>query len=830
MGLIGLFALLLFLEFPGSWLMDPDETRYAEIPREMLATGDYVTPRLNGSVYFEKPPMLYWLNAGSMALLGETPFAARLPTRLATLGTAFLLLFLVTSSATPNAGLWAALIFLSAPLSFALGRINLTDGVLTFFMTWSFLALRAYLRRIDAAQRTWPIELALGTGVGLAVLTKGLIGILFPVMALIVWAAIHKKFNTIPRLLFSWAPVVFWAICLPWFSAVAKANPGFLDFFFIHEHFLRYATKVAARPGPPYYFIVAFLLGFLPWTLLFLNAVRPYLRLQRSMWRDHMDESFFLIWFLSILVVFSLSRSKLIPYILPAIPAAAVLVGHSLATNAGLRIPWRVQAPVYLVVAVVIAAASAMESGFFGAAGLRAHAVAIAFLLVGSAWLGNFISQDHPFGGHAAHLFSWAGIYFVLALALPRLADYYSDQNLAVIARQTPSDVNVCYETFSNSFPWVQKAYVPVAKYDGEFPSLGERSPVLFWNHDDFFSRWNSSERLVVVIRKRSLDHFASSARKPFVLATSRRSALIANFDARSKNKTAANAGTPSASVVETPFERETVSELIRASDDDHAAGVVVSSAPPAGSDVSLVPPPVSVVSVIDFNVDDAPKRFLMSRGTRNALVLIGALAVIGSQDQTLQKKFPRFLSHTFGEWSPESFGERGNIERFGRLPGAAQVAGGFYVAGALTGSVTARRVGVLALEAKLANDLVTRSFKHAIGRERPGSTSSDGDEFKPFGSADSFPSGHTSSAFALATVVADNYESKWVKFASYGLAMAVGLGRINQGAHWASDVAGGALVGIGVGKLISGLERRKGWSRALYFEGNGVSVKKRFQ
>lgn len=529
--LIALFTFLLFLELPGSWLFDPDETRYAEIPREMLATGDYVTPRLNGSLYFEKPPLLYWLNAGSMALFGQTPFAARLPTRLATLGTAILLILFLSSSA-PNAGLWAALIFLSAPLSFALGRINLTDGILSFSMTWAFLALRAYLQRSEKYQRTWPAELALGTGMGLAVLSKGLIGIVFPVLVLVLWAAIHGQWGQVTRLLFSWAPVVCLAISLPWFVLVEKANPGFCRFFFIHEHFLRYATTEAARPGTLYYFALTFFLGFLPWSLLFIKAVWPLMTLRRKIWRRYPDESFFFLWFLSILIFFSISESKLIPYILPAFPAACALVGKKLGREPELSIPWKIQAPLYLMIAAGITVASTIKSVIFATYDLEIHAILIAMFLVGAAGAGVILSKKKSFLGHATHFFSWSGVYLVLVMAVPRLAEHYADYGLASKAQQTPSAYKVCYETFSNSFPWVQKAPVPVAKYAGEFPSIGERLPSLFWNQEQFFKRWNSPERLVVIVRKKSLEHFASSPRKPVILAANRRSFLVANFDA----------------------------------------------------------------------------------------------------------------------------------------------------------------------------------------------------------------------------------------------------------------------------------------------------------
>lgn len=231
-----------------------------------------------------------------------------------------------------------------------------------------------------------------------------------------------------------------------------------------------------------------------------------------------------------------------------------------------------------------------------------------------------------------------------------------------------------------------------------------------------------------------------------------------------------------------------------------------------------------------EADFDDAPRKPTFNNKAFKSLALVGALGLLASQDQRLESKVPHFFSNAFGSLDPHDFGKRGtSLERLGRMPGAAQVAGGFYLTGVLTGSVNARKVGVLALEAKIANDIVTRGLKMSFGRKRPGSSSSDGDEFKPFGKTDSFPSGHTASAFALATVVADNYEQPWVKFTSYGLASLVGVSRINQGAHWASDVAGGALVGHVVGKMISRWERRHGWNRHLYFNGNNVSWKKEF-
>ena len=137
-----LLVVVAVLEPEGSGLAEPDETRYAEIPREMLASDDFVVPRLNGLPYFEKPPLLYWVNAASMRALGPTPWAARLPTRLAGIGT-MILVVLAAGGFRRREGLGAGILLLASPLGFLMARTNLTDGLLTFFFTATLLSGRS---------------------------------------------------------------------------------------------------------------------------------------------------------------------------------------------------------------------------------------------------------------------------------------------------------------------------------------------------------------------------------------------------------------------------------------------------------------------------------------------------------------------------------------------------------------------------------------------------------------------------------------------------------------------------------------------------------------
>ncbi|MFY9550389.1 MAG: phospholipid carrier-dependent glycosyltransferase, partial [Thermoanaerobaculia bacterium] len=332
-----LLAAMVWLEPAGSGLAEPDETRYAEIPREMLAAGDLLVPRLNGVPYFEKPPLLYWVNAASLSLFGETPWAARLPTRLAGMGTVLLLLL---AAHRRGGGLSAGVFFLAAPMGFLFSRTNLTDGLLTFFFTATLLAGRAAVLRREAGRPWLGMAALAGAAAAGGFLTKGLVAIVLPGAILLLWSVSTGRFVPLLRaLVLSPAPVVFVALTAPWFLAVERRHPGFLDFFFVREHLQRFATKAAKRPGPITYFVPVFLLGFLPGLPFFASGA------WRTIRRKGDEEGlFYLLWFGVVFVFFSLSRSKLPPYLFPAIPAAAVLAARGMEEAGRSRRLWTIQA------------------------------------------------------------------------------------------------------------------------------------------------------------------------------------------------------------------------------------------------------------------------------------------------------------------------------------------------------------------------------------------------------------------------------------------------------------------------------------------------------
>jgi 4-amino-4-deoxy-L-arabinose transferase-like glycosyltransferase len=472
---LALFSALLFIERPASWLGDPDEARYAEIPQRMLATGDYVTPRLNGSDYFEKPPLLYWANALSMKWFGDSPYAARLPTRCATIGVVLLLLLLLKKTPA-DAPLWAALIFMSSTLPFVLGRINLTDAMVSLGLTLTLLSMRNFL--IDRNGNRTAIKSSLGIGAGLAigVLSKGVIGVFLPGVILLLWCAVTREWKRIGEMIFSWATPLFVVLSVPWFALMEMRHPGFSEFYFIHEHVMRFATDSAHREGPLYYFIPIFIVGFLPWTPMLIPAGRTFFRRPFDRFRGRRDELFFGLWLAVIVGFFSTSHSKLIPYILPAFPAAAVLVA--------------------------------------------------------------LVMPQHPSRTRLLRMAVWAVLYAAAIIKQPAICELRSMHALAIDAQRVNADRVVAYRTFPHSFPLVLKHPIPVVEYQGELASDNIKDPALFWTEEKFWAVWNSSQNVVAVLSKNENQlRFTAQPRTSHVLAQNKHDVLIANFDPLNKRR-----------------------------------------------------------------------------------------------------------------------------------------------------------------------------------------------------------------------------------------------------------------------------------------------------
>ena len=524
---LALLILAVWFEPPGSWLAEPDEPRYAEIPREMLATGDWVVPRLNGVPYFEKPPLLYWANAGALAVLGETPFAARLATRLAGLGTALLVLFGVARLWGRRAGYFAAAFFLFSPLAFTFSRLNLTDGMLTFFFTATLFSGLATIRARAAGRRALALSALTGALAAGAFLSKGLVGVVLPGGILLFWSLAARRTRSLAPLLLGPAAPVFLLLVVPWLWLAERRVPGFLRFFFIHEHFQRFATPVSNRPGPVWYFAVVFVAGFLPGLWFFFAGLRRL--------KEDPEATFFAIWFAVVLLFFSLSHSKLSPYLFPAFPAAAALAARGL-LRAPPRRPgfvWAALASALLVPAALAlpAAREAVTLAGVWPLALLAGACLLAGAIGCFAWRGG---DERALGTLAA---GWAGFYIALALVWPRteLARRYHDLAVAAKSAAASGARVVGFRTYLQTFPWELRSAIPIAQFTGELEPEwlpeAERDRI-FWSREEFFRRWSSGERLVVLVKTRDAEADLRDVRPaPVVVSAGRKYSVVANFE-----------------------------------------------------------------------------------------------------------------------------------------------------------------------------------------------------------------------------------------------------------------------------------------------------------
>ncbi len=316
-----------------------DEGRYSEIPRYMAQSGDWITPRLNGIKYFEKPPLQYWATAAAYRIFGENHWTARLWPAL-TGGLGIFLIFLVgTRLYGKTAGAYAALVLGSSLLYVLMAHIVTLDMGLTFFLMLVLAGLLLALEPRASAHTRWLWMHAAAAGCALAVLSKGLVGIVLPGAVMVLYMLVKRDFAILRKMHLVSAGLLFLVICAPWFIAVSLANPEFPQFFFIHEHFERYTTTIHQRYQPWYYFIPILLLGILPWLATLFDAL---IRAAQRRGAEGFDPTqFLLLWAGVIFVFFSASGSKLPSYILPIFPALALLIGARLTTIRGRTLAWQ---------------------------------------------------------------------------------------------------------------------------------------------------------------------------------------------------------------------------------------------------------------------------------------------------------------------------------------------------------------------------------------------------------------------------------------------------------------------------------------------------------
>lgn len=523
-----------FFQFLGHFpLIGTDEARYMEIPREMIERGDFITPTLNYVKYFEKPPLHYWFNALAIQLFGETEFAGRFFGALwGVIGILFVY-HLGRKLFGRREAILSALILGTSIGIVVQARINITDTTLTIFMT---ACLGCFLLAIQQNEKhqNWYFYLFYLFS-ALAVLAKGLIGFVLPGGIIFFFILITKRWRLIREMRLVSGIILFLLICAPWFIIVSIRNPEFARFFFIHEHFERFLTKVHGRYQPPWFFIPILIGVMIPWSFFIPTSIA-------RIWGERKQEGseirmFLFLWVAVIFVFFSISDSKLVPYILPVYPALALLLGssYSAAIDRGfssLKIPALILSAVTILMGAGCIAYPHLvnDPKITTGGGIIMGGLFISLGVI--ALLNTTKNKTVPLFAGLAIMALLVGI-FVPPTIYARMAKDRASRELALLVKEKAgqNDFVTVFE-YEQGLPFYSHRRVIVVgdRNELEFGSRQGDQTAWFIEKDKFYKLWAGPNRVFTLINLRDLDAFEKTCKpSPILLGKSGRRALITN-------------------------------------------------------------------------------------------------------------------------------------------------------------------------------------------------------------------------------------------------------------------------------------------------------------
>jgi len=326
--LVGLFLALFILSLFGRPLFIPDEVRYAEMAREMIVHGNWIVPRLDGLLYFEKPPLGHWLNAMSMILFGENEFAVRFASASA-VGFTALIAYVLSRRffQSQRAALLAVFIYLTIFEVQAVGTLSVLDSMFTVVLNAGIAAIALAAMAGDRKGQTRCLLVGGGL-LGLAFLAKGFLAFVLPGLVLGAWLLWERNFELLLKR--SWlAALAAIVVVAPWAIAIHLQEPDFWRYFVVVEHLQRFAADNAQHKAPVYYFLVALPVVAFPWFFL-LPAALKGIRATPGDASLRSARVFLALWILLPLAFFSIASGKLITYILPCFLPFAILLAHGL--------------------------------------------------------------------------------------------------------------------------------------------------------------------------------------------------------------------------------------------------------------------------------------------------------------------------------------------------------------------------------------------------------------------------------------------------------------------------------------------------------------------
>ena len=516
-------------------LLEPDEGRYASLGRSILATGDWIVPRLNGVVYAQKPPLGYWATAAAYRAFGVDERSARLVPALAGVVTVGTTLAFAARTFGPAVGLGAAAVLATTPLFFVFARLAILDVP---FTCWLAAACLALYRLLDAGRARGAWTVAAGVALGGAVLTKGLAGLALPLGVAAASALVERTPARIGRL--AVPALIAVGLAVPWSVAVEARVPGFLRHLVVQHHVTRFAVggKIghAHYPG---YLVPIFVGGALPWAIA--GAVGAW-RTGAGWWRrpEARLERWCALWILVVLGFFSASRLQIATYVAPAFPPLAILVARLWPAGARAMLrAWGAAAAVVLLLALAPReAAHAVVSRILyprwweEAEAVRALLLPAAAAAAAGAALGlAALRRGRP---GAALAVTAATLAVGLALVEPARGAFESCRALGGIlrARAAEADRVVVYGRFLQGLPFYARRRTAVVGPPGslEFGAGRADARHILWSERRLVRSWNRGRRIFLVVRPKDWRVLRKRLRRPpTVLAAEHGRVLMTN-------------------------------------------------------------------------------------------------------------------------------------------------------------------------------------------------------------------------------------------------------------------------------------------------------------
>jgi 4-amino-4-deoxy-L-arabinose transferase-like glycosyltransferase len=512
----------------------PDEARYVEIPREMLTSNDFITPHLNAIKYLEKPPLFYWLQAGAIKLFGYHLFSYRLVTALLAVLGCIITYLAGRSLYDRKTGLYASFILASCLMYYCMAHYITLDMAVTVGLSATLFTAIAAMQSPPGPRRR-KLFLIMYFCAALALLTKGLIAIVLPGMVIVAWLILLREWQQLKHGYWFAGLTLFLLVALPWHILMQWQNPEFFHYYVIEQHFLRYATLQAAHYQPLWWFLPITLLGLYPWSLSLLSALYHQLWQGRFTLMQDKTTVFLWLWFILILAFYSFSNSKLIPYVLPIMPAAAVLIARELAQRQQSTSHWLVVPSLLaflfgcalLLLAslwpqkIPLQLSSAMAYRFAALLLCTALSTAYFYLRGNIKWQVYSVALAHS-------------ILFAVILATLPMFDDRSIKPLADVikATSTKDRMLVSYNHYFQDLPVYLHSRIYVVNAREELADGMKYQDTRAWmlNDVDLVQHWQTDKHIFLVVHKLDLQQLQRLKLQPlYVIAQTRRDLLLSN-------------------------------------------------------------------------------------------------------------------------------------------------------------------------------------------------------------------------------------------------------------------------------------------------------------